>query len=1073
MSSEAVARTALQAAREAYAAGRGRAPQPVIGGFEWVRPIFHSETGFHAELYHNAQTDEVLVAFAGTERSARDAFTDLNLGWTQWNGARDLVFDGIREAAQGSNAAVHFTGHSLGGALAQFAAYEYRASNPGAAVTLTTFNALGGVAALTQNLAIPAADIAERMAGVRVTHFRVRDDLVSRLGEGHVGGNVVELDLRPLPGLALSFLDAHRLETFERALSNGRQLSEAVPVAVSYLSIRRSQPLAAALSNFASDGRFNEAEAMIRVAGALTLAIQFADGEELNALVHAALDNQAQAGLLTDSEYNVLASIDYAALRHASTATGVIPVAAASLVIGSGLKDFVESRVLPEGEAALVAARERLASVMGIARSVSEFGRLQHEARVAASVEALEATVRVYREVVSSAAAKFAPLFSAYEQAVSGAADAAVKAKAFYDSLVALMADQFERVAEIAGLGQERVAAIGASVLAEGRRALDLGTQTARSLLEGLAARFELVFGAFGASVLQRLSAATNPIAGFPVEPGTGTDPDGNGVVDLPSYRVAFDVLGEYQRAAGSWRIFRGDPLVLDLAGDGIQLVQVSASQANFDLDGDGVRERVGWIGPTDAFLVLDADGDGEVRDIGELFGSETETGFAELARHDLPEAGGNGDGRIDAADRVFAELKLWRDLNGDGDVDAGELRPIGEYELRSISLAHTPFTAPASNPGTILTELGSYTLADGSVRLVGDALLERQTLIGAVHAPLAEAPALEGLPDFRGYGAMRSLRGAMARDEGLEAQVRGLLAGGPQQLLGGLDALLYRWAGVEGIPPASRGPAMDARRLAALEVFTGTPYRNVQTGANPDAVQASILEGAWARVREHYAARFLVFGTWFREIFPRAAYSAGTDFLVLNEDPRNVGLRLRNLRAAGDPQAQTAIDLLPLIYRNSESGRDDLLLFDGAAGSHTVSSTTGIAFTDLGAGADTLRTGTLHGLHYTGPGDDTVTFTYGGDHTVINEAGNDVLEAQGPGNFTIYALGGNNRIRLRGGSHVISTAAGGDTIDLGSGDHFVDAGEGHNFINTSLLAGQTGTVFIRTGAGNDQVGSA
>jgi len=33
---------------------------------------------------------------------------------------------------------------------------------------------------------------------------------------------------------------------------------------------------------------------------------------------------------------------------------------------------------------------------------------------------------------------------------------------------------------------------------------------------------------------------------------GTGTDPDGDGVADTPTFRVAFDVLGEFQRAAAS-----------------------------------------------------------------------------------------------------------------------------------------------------------------------------------------------------------------------------------------------------------------------------------------------------------------------------------------------------------------------------------------------------------------------------------------------------------------------------------------------------------------------------------------
>lgn len=154
---------------------------------------------------------------------------------------------------------------------------------------------------------------------------------------------------------------------------------------------------------------------------------------------------------------------------------------------------------------------------------------------------------------------------------------------------------------------------------------------------------------------------------------------------------------------------------------------------------------------------------------------------------------------------------------------------------------------------------------------------------------------------------------------------------------------------------------------------------------------------GSFIDVREHYAARFLVFGSWFQEIFPNAAYSAATDFLVLNEDPRNVGLRLRDMRAAGDPDAEVAITLLPLVYGNADGGNSDLLLFDGAGNSNTTSTRTGIAFTDTGDGVDTVSTGALQGLHYTGLGNDTFTFTNGGTHTIINDGGNDKSFARVP----------------------------------------------------------------------------
>lgn len=46
----------------------------------------------------------------------------------------------------------------------------------------------------------------------------------------------------------------------------------------------------------------------------------------------------------------------------------------------------------------------------------------------------------------------------------------------------------------------------------------------------------------------------------------------------------------------------------------------------------------------------------------------------------------GNGDGYLDAADPAFAALKLFVDRDGDGAVDAGEVRTLGEVGVDSIS---------------------------------------------------------------------------------------------------------------------------------------------------------------------------------------------------------------------------------------------------------------------------------------------------------------------------------------------------------------------------------------------------
>jgi len=65
-------------------------------------------------------------------------------------------------------------------------------------------------------------------------------------------------------------------------------------------------------------------------------------------------------------------------------------------------------------------------------------------------------------------------------------------------------------------------------------------------------------------------------------------------------------------------------PLTFDLNGDGV----VSTSHMNdnnvfFDIDADGFAEKIGWINAEDEQLAYDANGDGIINDITELFGDD------------------------------------------------------------------------------------------------------------------------------------------------------------------------------------------------------------------------------------------------------------------------------------------------------------------------------------------------------------------------------------------------------------------------------------------------------------------
>jgi len=130
-------------------------------------------------------------------------------------------------------------------------------------------------------------------------------------------------------------------------------------------------------------------------------------------------------------------------------------------------------------------------------------------------------------------------------------------------------------------------------------------------------------------------------------------------------------------------------PVVLDLDGDGIDIVPLNKSSTYFDYNGDGIVGHTAWVGKGDGLLVIDADDSGTVNSAREFVFTQ----WSRLAGRDMSAVrlvfDTNKDGVLSAADTDFAKFKVWVDADMDGVTDDGELKTLNSLGLSAIPLIH------------------------------------------------------------------------------------------------------------------------------------------------------------------------------------------------------------------------------------------------------------------------------------------------------------------------------------------------------------------------------------------------
>lgn len=557
----------------------------------------------------------------------------------------------------------------------------------------------------------------------------------------------------------------------------------------------------------------------------------------------------------------------------------------------------------------------------------------------------------------------------------------------------------------------------------------------------------------------------------------------------------------------------RRDPLAFDLDGDGIETVSNNQGKAIlFDHDADGIKTGTGWLAPDDGWLALDKNGNGTIDSGRELFGVDTilkngqnaANGFAALADQDS-----NNDGVINASDTIFANLRIWRDLNQDGISQANELTTLAQNNITSISLGSTPAAINFGN-GNVQTAAGTFTRSDGTTGIsgeitssVGNLDLLQNTFYRDFTDKLDINEQIAALPELRGSGQVRNLSEAISLSGELGYVVWTYTqATTRNEQIQMLDDLVTRWAGtstfkslqeqatdlaasgvrvvynLQGLTVGSAAYNDFLKKIQIVEKFVGFTYGGVSGGLSTTPLSATsgtvTLNFVDAQIANILLAYERIKGDIYESLALDTIYKDFTNTAIKETSPGVYDLSgidtYFDAEFAKDPQA-AAIKLVEIVSAWGEvnakavgwdamaylakklTSVGPLNAFTEELSSWTVRFLTQGASQLVGAGRDDLIIGSI-GLDtiYGGAGNDLI-FGNAGDDSISGDMGNDSLFG-GDGNDLLNGEVGDDT--LEGGS--------GDDRLLGSwGDDTLRGGDGND-----TLTGDAGNDILDGGRGDD-----
>ena len=560
------------------------------------------------------------------------------------------------------------------------------------------------------------------------------------------------------------------------------------------------------------------------------------------------------------------------------------------------------------------------------------------------------------------------------------------------------------------------------------------------------------------------------------------------------------------------------DPLVIDLNNNGIELISTENSNAYFDINGDGIREKLQWVNPNDGFLVLDKDNNGEINGIDELFGNTATIGFEDLKQYDI-----NNDNVIDANDVKFSQLKVWQDLNSNGVVDENELKSLSDVGITKINLNYE------EGENATFAEKSTVEFADGSSSVIQDINLEVNFANTKYEAPANIPDEIKTLPQLKGAGLVKDLYSSMIANPDLKTFVENLVTKNPVEILNSMDEFLKQWSGIGEISNDVMRGNCPKFLADIVEKFYNDKFvdENYSGEISDDIYNSKVLSSFMANYKQIknkiYSA--LIVQTDKLNCLSAVSYNSETGKYTLSGTKESLSESIKTyLLTASDIETVAlgiVLDMLRTDYvfdfdvaslGEEYSDRQKLLLSnhyklgtniaseyndivfateDGMTitdyygsdiyimqnGDNNINDRDGINEFYLGSGNDTVNAESSQGaLVYAGAGNDNIYISGSAAGTsdkkiaeIYGEDGDDNINVSDMTSAKIYGGTGDDTIQVSNIKETIIDSGVGDdniTVSLTSASYAtIDSGEGND--NITLQSNQ-GTSILKSGSGTD-----